>query len=111
MKKLLTTSIGRLRLYAFLEGTSLLVLIFIAMPLKYLSNDSSFVQMLGPIHGAFFMLFIFGSLSVGVEEQWRFKETTWKLLAACIIPFGTFYVEKKIIRPLSVKQDAASFNK
>ena len=104
MKKLFTSSIGRLRLYAFLEGTSLLTLFLIAMPLKYMTNDASLVQLLGPIHGAFFVLFIFGALSVGVEEKWRFKEITWKLLVACFIPFGTFYVEKKIIRPLAKKE-------
>ena len=103
MKKYLTSSIGRLRIYAFLEGTTFLMLFLIAVPLKYIKHDPSFVQLLGPVHGAFFSLFIFGALSAGVEEQWRFKETTWKLLLASFIPFGTFYVEKKIIRPLGKK--------
>lgn len=47
MKKTLTTSIGRLRLLAFLEGFSLLVLVFIAVPLKYFGSNPSLVKTLG----------------------------------------------------------------
>lgn len=97
MKNLFTTNIGRLRIIGFLEGLSLLALIFIAMPLKYILNDATMVKSLGPIHGALFLLFIVNTLSVGISEGWKFKETTWKVLLACVIPFGTFYIDKKIL--------------
>ncbi len=97
MKKYLTTTIGRLRLLAFLEGLSLLILIFIAVPLKYLYNDPSLSKNLGPIHGALFLLFVFNALRVGIEQQWQFKTTTWKVILACFIPFGTFYIDYKIL--------------
>ncbi|WP_116786944.1 DUF3817 domain-containing protein [Flavobacterium psychrotrophum] len=97
MKKLFTTNIGRLRIIGFLEGISLLALFFIAMPLKYILNDATMVKSLGPIHGSLFLLFIVNTLSVGISEGWKFKETTWKVLLACVIPFGTFYIDKKIL--------------
>jgi integral membrane protein len=97
MKQYLTTGIGRLRLLAFLEGISLLVLIFIALPLKYAFKDPAMVKTLGPIHGALFLLFIANTLRTGVEQQWKFKTTTWKVLLACIIPFGTFYIDRQIL--------------
>lgn len=100
MKKYFTTSIGRLRLFAFLEGLSLLVLVFIAVPLKYYFDNPSLSKNLGPIHGALFLLFVFNALRVGIEEQWKFKETTWKVLVACFIPFGTFYIDYKILRKI-----------
>ena len=101
MKKYFTTSIGRLRLLAFLEGVTLLILVFVAVPLKYYFDDPSVSKGLGPVHGAFFLLFVFNALHVGVEQQWRFRETTWKLLLACFIPFGTFYIDYKILRNLN----------
>jgi integral membrane protein len=97
MMHLFKTNLGRLRIIGFLEGISLLVLVFVAMPLKHLANDASMVKTLGPIHGALFLLFIFNTLSVGVEQGWKFKQTTYKVLLACIVPFGTFYIDKKIL--------------
>jgi len=98
MKKMLTTSIGRLRLLAFLEGCSLLILVFIAVPLKYLAANPALVKTLGPIHGILFLLFVMNTLRIGVEQQWTFRATTGKVLLACIIPFGTFYIDRKILR-------------
>ncbi len=101
MIDLFKTKIGRLRIIGFLEGVSLLTLIFIAMPMKYFFENPSWTKTIGPIHGALFLLFLFNALSVGVEQQWKFRETTWKVLLACIIPFGTFIIDYKILRKLS----------
>lgn len=98
MIDLLKTNIGRLRILGFLEGISLLLLVFIAVPLKYWGGDPTAVKVIGPIHGALFLLFVFNTLSVGVEQRWKFTTTTSKVLLACIIPFGTFYIDKKILR-------------
>lgn len=95
---LLTTKIGRLRLIGFLEGISLLVLVFIAVPLKYILHNPELSKLLGPVHGAIFLLFLLNTASVGIEQNWKFKTTTWKILAACFIPFGTFYIDRKILR-------------
>lgn len=100
MLKFFTTNIGRLRLIAFLEGISLLILIFIAVPLKYLFHNPALVKTMGSIHGALFLLFVLNALRVGVEEEWRFKDTIWKVLLACVIPFGTFYIDFKILRKI-----------
>lgn len=106
MIHLFKTSIGRLRLLAFLEGISLLVLLFIAVPLKYGWNQPEGTRLIGPIHGALFLLFIFNTLSVGVAQRWAFKTTTWKVLLACIIPFGTFYIDRVILRKLAAAEKA-----
>ena len=97
MFQIFQTKVGRFRLIGFLEGISLLVLLFIAMPLKYGFGIPGLSQVMGTAHGALFLLFIFNTLSVGVEQQWKFKTTTWKVLLACIIPFGTFYIDQKIL--------------
>ena len=101
MKDLLTTNVGRLRLIGLLEGISLLVLLGVAMPLKYAYADPSLVKAIGPVHGLLFLLFVLNTLQVGVEQRWKFARTTWKVLLACIVPFGTFYIDRKILSHLS----------
>ncbi|MEB3347095.1 DUF3817 domain-containing protein [Aquimarina gracilis] len=97
MKHYFNTNIGRLRILAFLEGISLLLLVFIAVPIKYILLNPTLVKWVGQIHGILFILFIFNTLKVGVEERWSFKKTTWKVILACFIPFGTFYIDTKIL--------------
>ncbi len=100
MKNLLTTNVGRLRLIGLLEGISLLVLLGVAVPLKYAYADPSLVKAIGPAHGLLFLLFILNTLQVGVEQRWKFAQTTWKVLLACVVPFGTFYIDRKILSQL-----------
>ncbi|HLS96030.1 integral membrane protein [Sphingobacterium allocomposti] len=98
MKTLLSTQIGRLRLLGYMEGISLLVLVGIAMPLKYWAGNPELTKLVGPIHGALFLLFIFNTLAVGIVQRWKFMEVTWKVIFACFVPFGTFYIDYKILR-------------
>ena len=100
MMQLFKTKVGRLRIIGFLEGISLLLLIFVGMPLKHLFGNPSVSQQLGPVHGAIFLLFVINALSVGIEYKWKFRETTWKVLLACFIPFGTFYIDKEVLSKL-----------
>lgn len=96
MKQLFSTRMGRLELLGYLEGLSLLLLLFVAVPLKYAAGQPAMVHALGPIHGALFLWYIFQTLSIGVEQRWEFQKTTWKVLVACVIPFGTFYVGRQL---------------
>lgn len=107
MKKYFSTSLGRLRLIGLLEGVTLLCMVFITVPLRVYFGVNKFSQILGPIHGCLFLLFIFNTLRVGVENNWKFRETTWKVLLACIIPFGTFYIDRKILSRMAANENSA----
>lgn len=96
MTKYLRTTIGRLRLIAFLEG-GLLLLVFIAVPLKYYWENPFLVKHLGPIHRTLFLLFVVLTIAVSIKQKWKFDEITWKVLLACIVPFGTFYIDNEIL--------------
>ena len=100
---LLHSKIGRLRLLALLEGVSLLLLVLVSVPFKHLFGISKLSTILGPIHGILFLLFVMNTLSAGVEYKWRFKQTTWKVLLACLVPMGTFYIDYKILKPIHEK--------
>ncbi len=100
LSQIFKTPLGRLRLLSYLEGISLLILVFIAVPLKYWGQQPMLVKALGPIHGMLFLWFVISTLSVGVERHWKFRQTTWKVLLACLIPFGTFYIDRRILKPI-----------
>ena len=97
MTQLLKTKIGWLRILGFLEGTTLIILVFVAVPMKWVWNNPSLVKSLGPVHGTIFLLFVALLFAVAKQQNWQFKTTTWKLLLACFIPFGTFYADSKIL--------------
>lgn len=97
MKKYFNSSIGFFRAVAFAEGLSLLILVFIAMPIKYILGNPSVVRSCGQIHGMLFILFIFLAIKIAAEEEWSFKTTTWKVLVSSFVPFGTFWVDKHIL--------------
>jgi integral membrane protein len=100
MKRFIDNNIGRFRLIAFLEGISLIILVFIGVPLKYFMDAPTMVEVIGPIHGGLFLLYVLIALRVGFEEGWKFFATTWLVLLASFVPFGTFYIDSKILRPL-----------
>jgi integral membrane protein len=85
------------RIISFLEGVSYLLLLFIATPIKYLQGDASYVKMLGMPHGILFMLYMVLAIVIQKEMKWNNKNLGIVLLCS-IIPFGTFYVDKKYLR-------------
>lgn len=104
MSELLKTNIGRLRSIAFLEGVSLIVLMGIGVPMKYMFDNPMGSEVVGPIHGVLFILYVILTFNVASEYKWKFSQTTWKVLIASFIPFGTFYIDSKILKPLQPKK-------
>ena len=87
------TPTARLRSVASIEGISYLVLLFVAMPLKYLANLPLAVRIVGSIHGA---LFIWGGWLVwlGIRRRGKPWSWGWKILVAALVPFGTFFLDR-----------------
>lgn len=84
------------RIVALLEGVSYILLLFIATPIKYTMNDPQYVKMLGMPHGLLFIAYIAMAITIKPTLQWNQRQFMVVLLAA-IIPFGTFYVDKKYL--------------
>ncbi|RKE95348.1 DUF3817 domain-containing protein [Ichthyenterobacterium magnum] len=85
------------RVIAFLEGVSYILLLFIASPIKWFLGDPQYVKMLGMPHGLLFIAYIVLAVIIGSRLQWKGK-TLRNVLLASIIPFGTFYVDKKYLK-------------
>ena len=85
------------RIVAFLEGLSYLLLLFIAVPVKYINGDPQYVKLLGMPHGLLFVAYIVLAIWIKPDFKWTNKEFLIILLAS-IIPFGTFYIERKYLK-------------
>ena len=84
-----------LRKTGIAEGISFLVLLGIAMPLKYLLHQPMAVKIVGWMHGILFVAFLFLAWEYKTDRSKSFK---WFALAfiAAIIPTGTFFFDKKL---------------
>ncbi|RYF74885.1 MAG: DUF3817 domain-containing protein [Cytophagaceae bacterium] len=89
----------RLRLVGFAEGLSFLILVFIAVPLKRIGGHPEAVQVVGPIHGLLFVMYVLTVIQAKTEYNWPLGKTLLALLAS-VIPGGTFYADHKIFRNL-----------
>lgn len=86
------------RIVALLEGVSYILLLFIATPLKYFANDPQYVKLLGMPHGLLFIAYVVMAILISKDMKWDTK-TLWIVLIAAIIPLGTFYIDKKYLKP------------
>lgn len=85
------------RVVSLVEGLSYLVLLAIAMPLKYLAGHPEVVTRAGQIHGALFVLFVITLVGAAREHDWSRRATATAMVAG-IVPLGAFWLEHQLRR-------------
>lgn len=85
------------RIIAILEGISYLLLFGLGMPLKYLANIKEPNIYIGYAHGFLFIAYVVFAVVVCLEKKWDLKRFV-VLFVASLLPFGTFYIDKKYLR-------------
>ena len=90
-------TLAQLRLIAILEGISYLVLLFVAMPMKYYFGDAGLMRPVGMLHGWLFVLYVVLLLLAHYKTGWGWKTSFWGFVLS-LLPFGTFYAERKFFR-------------
>jgi integral membrane protein len=88
-------NIKTLRLVGFLEGVSFLLLLFIAMPLKYIWDNPIYVKYVGMGHGLLFIAFLAILFIVCQKQKWSLKMFILGLIAS-ILPFGPCVFDHKL---------------
>ena len=78
-----------------LEGYSYLILLFVAMPIKYMLGIALAVKIVGMLHGILFVGLIALMIPAYMQAKWDFKYNILFFIAS-LIPFGTFYTSPKI---------------
>lgn len=94
---MLGNEIGRLRLVGMLEGISFLILLGIAMPLKYVWDDPTAVRVVGMTHGILFMAYCLFLCFAWGETKWPVKRAAL-VFAACLVPCGPFLIDRSLKR-------------
>lgn len=97
----ISSVIGRMRLIALVEGISYL-LFGITMPLKYGLGITGPNYFVGMAHGILFLLYILIALQSIYHYRWNIK-TGLFVLAASLVPFGTFVLDVKVLKPVYVR--------
>ena len=76
---------------------SFLLLLGIAMPLKYWLGRPEYVRVLGAAHGALFLLYVAAAWQAALVQEWNWRRTALVFLAS-LLPAGPFVVEAKLLR-------------
>jgi len=101
---LLRTPLGRLRVIAFIEGCSYLLLLGVAMPLKYFAGLPLAVRIVGSIHGGLFLVFCAALLHVKIVERWSLLRGV-VVFASSLVPCGTFMVDPSLRREQAARHN------
>jgi integral membrane protein len=90
----------RYRVIAYVVGVMLLLLVFVAMPIKYIGDDPSAMNVIGPVHGFLYVVYLLATLDLG--RRGRFGLVKMVLVAlAGTIPFLSFVAERRISHQLT----------
>jgi integral membrane protein len=87
-------ALRRYRVIAYVVGVLLLVLVFVAMPLKYLAERPTLVETVGPLHGFVYMVYLVLAFDLARRARWSLRRTAFFLLAGTI-PLMSFVAERR----------------
>jgi len=91
----MTAALTRYRVVAYIVGVLLLLLVFVAMPMRYIGDDPTLVKLIGPVHGFAYMVYLVVAFDLAVRAKWTFGRTALVLLAGTI-PVMSFVAERKV---------------
>jgi|TARA_B110000967_G_scaffold185826_1_gene206430 integral membrane protein len=84
------------RIISFLEGVSYILLMTVGLYFKYQLDDPTYVKLLGMPHGLLFVSYLILAFFIKNDEKWN-KTEFGIIIVASIVPFGTFYVDRKYL--------------
>ncbi len=90
-------ALTRFRAISIAEGVSYLVLLGIAMPLKYAAGIPSAVKIVGMLHGVLFVAFVLLLAAAARAERWALKQQAIAMIAS-FVPLGAFWLERRLRR-------------
>ncbi len=102
----MSNPLTQFRIIALAEGISFLVLLAIAMPLKYMADNPEPVRIVGWIHGGLFILYIIAVFRAAHAGRWPVKWIAEALIAS-LLPFGPFVFDHKLKRESTVNPATA----
>ena len=90
-------ALTRYRTMAYIVGVMLLLLVLVAVPIKYIGHDDGPVAVIGPVHGFLYCVYLVAAFDLALRARWSAKGTVLVLLAGTI-PFLSFVAERIVTR-------------
>ena len=97
MTRLIDDPLARFRVLSLTEGISFLLLLGVAMPLKYLAGFPEAVEVTGMVHGVLFILYVLAAAHLTFSRGWSLAWLA-AAFAAAVLPFGPFVLEARLRR-------------
>ena len=85
----------RYRVMAWVVGVMLLVLVFVAVPLRYLADTPEVSAVVSPIHGFLYIVYLAVAFDLALRARWTAKGTLLVLLAG-VVPLLSFWAERRV---------------
>lgn len=105
----MSNPLTQFRIVALAEGLSFLVLLGIAMPLKYIAGQPEAVRIVGSIHGGLFLLYVIAVFRAALYCKWPIRSIA-EALVASLLPFGPFVFDRKVLHKSPPATGAASID-
>ncbi|HET9516662.1 MAG TPA: DUF3817 domain-containing protein [Actinoplanes sp.] len=103
-------ALTRYRVIAWIVGVVLIALVLVGMPLKYLADDPTVVQAIGPAHGFLYMIYLVAVFDLGRRAHWPLRRMVLVMLSGTV-PVLSFYAERVVsrwVRPLIATDPVAT---
>jgi integral membrane protein len=105
--RIVKSPIGRLRVVGIVEGISFLLLLGVAMPLKYMAGRPEMVSVVGMAHGVLWLAYIVAVVDVRLTRNWQWSRVAVAVIAS-ILPGGPFVLEPRLRREQEAEAAAAA---
>jgi integral membrane protein len=89
------TALRNYRIAAWVTGVGLLILVFVAMPLKYFFGQPALVALVGVAHGFLYMIYIVCTLLLAERCRWKPLDAL-VILVAGTVPLASFFAERRV---------------
>ena len=93
-------AILRYRIMAYTVGIGLIILVCVGVPLQYAAHSPGVVKVVGPIHGAFYIVYLLAALDLARRARFGLLQLV-AMVAAGFVPFVAFIVERQVVHRLS----------
>ena len=99
-------AILRYRIMAYTVGVGLIILVFVGVPLQYAAHSPGVVKVVGPIHGAFYIVYLLAAADLARRARFGLLQLV-AMVAAGFVPLVAFIVERQVVRRLAAESSAA----
>jgi integral membrane protein len=95
-------ALTRYRVMAFIVGTALIVLVFVAIPLQYAAGDKGIAVIVAPIHGYLYIVYLVAAADLARRAHWKLGRILM-VVAAGFVPFLAFIVEHRVYQQMQAE--------